>query len=49
MKGFANKTEFDSYIQHPDYGTAGKEAVCFGFHLIENSPTNYELELMFND
>lgn len=49
IKYFKSNDELINYIEQPEYGLAESPAVCFGFKIIENSNTNYEIELFFND
>ena len=50
IMAFDSNEEFDSYVEADHYGfNDNHPAVCFGFQIHENSETDYELELMFND
>jgi hypothetical protein len=50
VQAFASQADFDSYIKAEGYGfDSDKPGVCFGFEIHENSESDYELELMFND
>jgi hypothetical protein len=48
FQAFASKEEMDSYITAEDYGKVAP-AICLGFSIHENSNSDYELELFFND
>lgn len=47
FKPFKDHEEFDEYVRDTDYGSAKHPGVCFGFDIHENSPNDYDLELMF--
>ena len=43
---FEDQVEFDSYIQHKDYGKShAHPAICFAFGIQEKSHNSYELDL----
>jgi hypothetical protein len=47
---FASQADFDAYMSATGYGfDADKPGMCFAFEIHENSESDYELELMFND
>ena len=50
LRPFESKDELWAYISHPEYElNMDRQGICFGFHIIENSQNDYELDLYFND
>ena len=49
MKEFNSTDQLFSYIKAEEYGSDSMPAICFGFKIIENSISDYELEMMFYD
>jgi len=49
FKNFSSQDELFAYIGDNNYGLSYKPAICFGFKIIKNSVSDYELELFFND
>ena len=51
IKQFNDTDELFEYIGHDNYGydAVNRPAICFGFSVTENSLSNYEVEVFFND
>jgi hypothetical protein len=49
LQAFDSQDVLWDYISDTDYGLPEKPAVCFAFQILENSQTDYEIELFFND
>jgi len=50
FKEFENEEEIIKYIKSPDYMIAAdKPGICFGYQIIENSGSDFEVKLHLSD
>ena len=51
IKSFTDQAELNAYIQNEKYfdAAAGYPGICFGYEIIENSETDYAVNVFMND